>query len=860
MGKKVRAELLCKTKHAEGYGIESLKDLILGASELGMPAIGIVDEGSVEAFALADRFYEDAIRRGDITSNSFRFVYGVELSVFDDSNCREIPTRTHDIMRLDRYQLILYAKNQTGIRDLYRLVSLQGTINHTPYVPFSEVEKCRENLLVGVHGLPRCLIPFDFDEFYPEFCKQMDFCLIEPLENYYKIDSLHDEKEDYEEYKSATQKLVLELTESNVCVIATANVCYLSPKDEFTFRAYVNQEGLNCEQPRPGYKPKNYLMMSDEELIDSFSFLGKKVAKDIVVNNSLKLLGQIEEIQPLNNKRLTPVYPNAEKELKSICKKSAEAIYGKKLPALVKDRMEKELAGITANGFASLYMFSAKIAEKARNDGKPFALRGNGSGSFVSFLAGITSVNPLPPHYYCKECHYSEFEGPWKEKLPVGNVGLDLPAKKCPNCGKKLVSDGYDIPAYFLLGFHYDKEPDFDFNVPAEYQATIQQYIPSIEGIGYACHAGTICTYSPWQAFHMVEEYAQKKNRKMDSERIRKYAAKLTDKVISYGIHPGGVVIFPEGADIYEYTPITQRPDQPLGAATGIEYYKIGYNVTKLDILGHDTPSALLLAEKYSNKKWESIPLTDKKMLELFSSPDGLGFIKDCPKEIITGTLGIPSFTATFNQRAFKEAPPESYSDIIRLLGCFHGTNSWTDNAEVIIKENIAPLRNCIAHREDIYLYLVDKGIDSESAWKIADQCRKGKFARFGIPEEWKELLKSHDVPDWYIDSMEKIRYLFPKSHAASYLQLDLRLLYYKLHYPEAFYRAWFASISYYIDKKLLKKGEDAIKKEYFKTMKKVGGEDDSSSDYATELLVVLEMYARGVDIQKIIETEKLFE
>ena len=849
-----RAELLCRTKNGFGRGLISVKDLIKNAAMAGMPAIGIADECSVDAFPDAERYYNEFVKEGVINPENFRVVYGVELHVFDDSNCKVTPADFHHIMRLDRFQVVLYAKNQKGIRDLYYLLSLRENAEAVGMFSLSEVEKCRENLVIGVHVDPDRLNVVDWLEFYPAFCRRFDFVLVEPIENYYKSGPLYETKKDCWEIRNVIKRFLNEIKD-DVCVIGTANPCFLSPDYAYSYKAYLS--GLFSEgYPKRGFNPQNYLSITDEKITGLFAdFLGEELAEEIVLKNPLKILEKIGDVHPVNKKKAYPVYPDADKKIRSICKKNAEAIYGKKLPEPVKKRLMNELGGITGNGFASHYMIAEKIAEKAKEDNVPFNLRGNGSGSFVSYLLGITSVNPLPPHYRCGACNYTEFSGPWKEMLPVGNTGLDLPDKKCPQCNKKLIKDGFDIPYYFFLGYHCDREPDFDFNFPDDYQKTIQKYVTEIDGISYACHAGTMQTYTHDDAERQLFWYMRREKKEIDPDDYLKQLESLENKAFVRNAHPGGVVIIPDGVDIYEYTPVVEKERTNLGIITGLNYYSLDYSFVKLDLLRNSMLSCLTLAEKYSKKKIKDIPQPGKKLFKLFTSPEDLGFKGKCPKGITSGILGIAAFGAYDFQKFLTEGKPESYTDVIRLMGEYHGTGVWNENAQDLISGNTAEIKDCIAHREDIYLYLTGKGIEDETAWKIAEQCRKGRFKAKGLPVEWEELMLSHDVPAWYIESMKQIRYLFPKAHSASYAIVGLELLYYKLNYPEAFYRAWLESCREEVDKRLLLEGRKAIEKAYNKAVREDPFDNPSCKKFADELLIVLEMYARGIDVKKLICT-----
>ena len=551
-------------------------------------------------------------------------------------------------------------------------------------------------------------------------------------------------------------------------------------------------------------QPPLYLRTT-EEMMEEFAYLGSKKAHEVVIENTVKIADMIEKISPVRPDKCPPVIEDSDQMLRDICYSKAHSMYGDPLPEIVVERLERELNSIISNGFAVMYIIAQKLVWKSVEDGYLVGVRGSVGSSFAATMAGITEVNPLSPHYYCPNCFYSDFESE-EVRAYAGGCGYDMPDKLCPNCGKPLVKYGFDIPFETFLGFKGNKEPDIDLNFSGDYQSNAHKYTEVIFGEGQTYRAGTIGTLADKTAYGFVKNYYEEHGqgkRKCEIERILQGCTGIRRGT---GQHPGGIIVLPLGQDINSFTPV-QHPANDMTTdiiTTHFDYHSIDHNLLKLDILGHDDPTIIKmleeLVEQLTGKPFKAtdIPLDDQGVMKLFQDTSSLGITPDdiggCP----VGCLGIPEFGTDFVIQMVVDTKPKTLSDLIRISGLSHGTDVWLNNAQELIKSGKATISTAICTRDDIMTYLINKGMDSEESFTIMERVRKGLVAK-GKCKDWPEFKKDmmeDDVPDWYIWSVKKIKYMFPKAHAAAYVMMAFRIAYCKVYYPLAYYAAYFIFVT----------------------------------------------------------------
>ena len=552
-----------------------------------------------------------------------------------------------------------------------------------------------------------------------------------------------------------------------------------------------------------------YILRTTEEMLKEFEYLGSTKAEEVVITNPNKIADMCEKIAPVRPDKCPPFIENSDQMLRDICYNKAHSMYGEELPPIVKERLDRELNSIISNGYAVMYIIAQKLVWKSNEDGYLVGSRGSVGSSFAATMSGITEVNPLQAHYRCEYCKYSDFDSP-EVKAFSGRSGCDMPDKICPVCGKKLVKDGFDIPFETFLGFKGNKEPDIDLNFSGEYQSKAHAYCEVIFGYGQTFRAGTIGTLADKTAFGYVKNYFEERGTRKRTCEIDRIVQGCTGIRRSTGQHPGGIIVLPHGEDINSFTPV-QHPANDMTTdiiTTHFDYHSIDHNLLKLDILGHDDPTMIKALEAYiSSPAMENeynetdhpfvatdIPLDDQGVMSLFHDTSALGITPDdiggCP----VGCLGIPEFGTDFVIQMVVDTKPQTLSDLIRISGLSHGTDVWLNNAQDLIKSGKATISTAICTRDDIMTYLINKGLDSEESFTIMERVRKGTVAK-GKCKDWPEYKKDmleHDVPEWYIGSCEKIKYMFPKAHAAAYVMMAYRIAYCKVNYPLAYYGAYF--------------------------------------------------------------------
>lgn len=582
-------------------------------------------------------------------------------------------------------------------------------------------------------------------------------------------------------------------------------------------------------------------------MLAEFDYLGSGKAEEIVITNPNRIADMCEKISPVRPDKCPPVIENSDQMLRDICYNKAHEIYGEKLPTIVHERLERELNSIISNGYAVMYIIAQKLVWKSNEDGYLVGSRGSVGSSFVATMAGITEVNPLAPHYYCRKCHYCDFESEEvKSYADAGRAGCDMPDKNCPECGEPLMKEGFDIPFETFLGFKGNKEPDIDLNFSGEYQSKAHAYCEVIFGYGQTYRAGTIGTLADKTAFGYIRNYYEERGVRKRSCEIDRIVQGCVGIRRTTGQHPGGIIVLPLGEEIHSFTPI-QHPANDMSTdivTTHFDYHSIDHNLLKLDILGHDDPTMIRMLEDLTGIDARNIPLDDKHVMSLFQSTEALGILPEDIGGCKLGSLGIPEFGTEFVIQMLIDTNPQSFSDLVRISGLSHGTDVWLGNAQTLIQEKKATISTAICTRDDIMTYLITMGMESELSFTIMESVRKGK----GLKPEWEEAMASHNVPDWYIWSCKKIKYMFPKAHAAAYVMMAWRIAYCKIFYPLAYYAAFFSIRATSFSYELMCQGKEKL--EYFLADydRRKDTLTKKEQDTVKDMKIVQEMYARGFE------------
>jgi len=743
-----------------------------------------------------------------------------------------------DIKKMPTYHVIILVKNQKGLRNLYELVSKSNLeyFHRNPRIPKSLLTQMREGLLIGSAceqgEVFRGLISNFDDDKLQEIISYYDYLEIQPLgNNEFLIDK--GEVNSKEELIKINKRIYELGKRFKKPVVATCDVHFLDPWDDVYRKILMYGKGFkDADRQPPLY------FRTTEEMLNEFNYFDEKTAKEIVIDNPNKIVELIEDIKPIPDGTYPPSIEGAEEELKKLTLNKAHEIYGEKLPEIVEKRLDKELNSIINNGYAVMYIIAQKLVTKSLNDGYLVGSRGSVGSSFVATMSGITEVNPLPPHYICPQCKYSEFvlDGSY-------GSGVDMPDKNCPNCATKMKKDGYDIPFEVFLGFEGDKEPDIDLNFSGDYQPIAHKYTEEIFGTGHVFRAGTIGTLADKTAYGFVKKYFEEKNLLVHNAEIKRLVMGCTGAKRTTGQHPGGVMVVPKDRDIYEFTPIQHPADAQDSdiITTHFDYHSISGRLLKLDILGHDDPTVIRMLEDLTGVNAREIPLDDKETMSLFTSVDALN-IKPEDINCTVGTLGLPEFGTRFVRQMLVDTKPTTFAELVRISGLSHGTDVWLNNAQDIIKEGKATLKEVISTRDDIMLFLISKGMDKKLSFKIMESVRKGK----GIKDEEIEEMKKHDVPDWFIQSCKKIKYMFPKAHAVAYVIMAFRIAYFKVHYPEAFYATYFTVRADEFNLDIMNSIEKI--KENIRLIESKGNNATAKEKGLLTILEVgLEMYLRGL-------------
>jgi len=770
-----------------------------------------------------------------------------EVNAFGDMN-------PDAIKKMPTYHAIILAKNEVGRVNLYTLVSLSHLkyFARRPRIPKSEFNKYREGLILGsaceAGEVYRALLDGKSEETIAKIVDYYDYLEIQPIgNNAFMIASEKQRNIKSEEDLKNMNRRIVQLGEKfQKPVVATCDVHFMDPDSEVYRRIIMTGKGFSDADSQPPL-----YLRTTEEMLEEFSYLGSKKAEEVVITNTNKIADSIERISPVRPDKCPPVIEDSDQTLRNICYDKAHSMYGEELPEIVVERLERELNSIISNGFAVMYIIAQKLVWKSNEDGYLVGSRGSVGSSFVATMAGITEVNPLSPHYYCTNCHYSDFESE-EVRAFAGGCGWDMPDKVCPNCGQPLVKDGFDIPFETFLGFKGNKEPDIDLNFSGDYQSNAHKYTEVIFGEGQTYRAGTIGTLAEKTAFGFVKNYYEEhgsRKRKCEIERIVEGCTGIRR---STGQHPGGIIVLPHGENINSFTPV-QHPANDMTTdiiTTHFDYHSIDHNLLKLDILGHDDPTMIKmleeLVEQLTGKPFKAteIPLDDPGVMQLFADTGSLGIkpsdIGGCP----VGCLGIPEFGTDFVIQMVVDTKPKTLSDLIRISGLSHGTDVWLNNAQTLIQEGKATISTAICTRDDIMTYLINTGMESELSFTIMESVRKGK----GLKPEWEDAMKAAGVPDWYIWSCKKIKYMFPKAHAAAYVMMAYRIAYCKVNYPLAYYAAYFSIRASAFSYELMCQGKEKL--EFYLRDYKNRSDSLSKKDQDTlkDMRIVQEMYARGYE------------
>lgn len=749
-----------------------------------------------------------------------------------------------DFKKLPSYHAIILAKNYVGLKNLYKLVSFSH-LNYfykKPRILKSLYKKYSEGLILGsaceAGELYRAIVAGKSDEEVEQIAKDYDYLEIQPNgNNMFMV--RNGTVPDVEALQDINKKIVALGEKLGKLVVATCDVHFMDPQDEIYRRILQAGQGYDdADEQAPLY------LRTTNEMIEEFKYLGLDKAYELVVTNTNKIADMCEQISPISPEKCPPHIDGCEKEIEDIAMNKAKELYGDPLPEIVKERLDKELQSIIKNGFSVMYIIAQKLVWKSNEDGYIVGSRGSVGSSFVANMTGITEVNSLPAHYRCPNCKYSDFTDYGYKN------GFDLPDKNCPKCGHKLDKDGMDIPFETFLGFNGDKEPDIDLNFSGEYQAKAHKYTEVIFGKGTTFKAGTIGTVADKTAFGYVKKYYEDRGIPINSAEAARIAKGCTGIKRTTGQHPGGIIVVPKGREIYEFCPVQHPADDPNSdiITTHFDYHSIDQNLLKLDILGHDDPTVIRMLQDITGIDPTKIPLDDKATMSIFSSTDALGVT---PEQIHSevGSYGVPEFGTKFVRGMLLDTKPKTFDELIRISGLSHGTDVWLGNAQSLIEEGTVTLDQAICCRDDIMIYLIKKGLEPNPAFKIMETVRKGKALK--DPVKWAEyvkMMKEHDVPDWYIKSCEKIKYMFPKAHAAAYVTNAFRIAWFKVHEPLAYYAAYFSIRAKAFDSDVMCYGKEKVRNKMKEIELMGNAATQKDKDMYDDLEIVWEMYERGFE------------
>ncbi len=748
------------------------------------------------------------------------------------------------------FHIILLAKNEKGVRNIYEMVS-QSHLKYffrTPRIPKSLLEEKREGIIVGsaceAGELITAITDGVSDGKLMEIADFYDYLEIQPIGNnaYMKTSDRHPKINTDEDLRDINRKVVEIGEKINKPVCATCDVHFKDPEGAEYRKILMHYKGFkDADNQAPLY------MRTTQEMLDEFDYLGKEKAYEVVVTNTNLIADMIDDVRPIPEKKCPPVVDGAAEGIRNDSIRRAEEIYGSPLPEIVQKRLDKELKSIIDNGFAVMYRIAQELVRKSNQDGYLVGSRGSVGSSFVAYLSDITEVNSLQAHYICPNCKHSEFIS-----SDIGMSGCDMEDKDCPICGTPYRKDGHDIPFETFLGFKGNKEPDIDLNFSGEYQGTIHKYTETFFGEGFVFRAGTIGTVAEKTAFGYVKKYCEEKGITMRNARMKHLAKGCEGVKRTSGQHPGGIIVVPYTNNIHEFCPV-QHPADDVNSnifTTHFDYHSIDTNLLKLDELGHDDPTVIRMLEDLTGVNAKNIPLDDKETLSLWTSNDALRILDG--KDIGTnlGTYGVPEFGTKFVRQMLLDTKPTTFSEFVRISGLSHGTDVWLGNAQEFIKEGCCDLSHAICTRDDIMIYLIAMGVEEEQSFKIMEKVRKGK----GLSPEEEAVMREHNVPEWYIESCKRIQYMFPKAHAVAYVTMGFRVAWFKVHYPEAYYAAYFTVRADDFDTSTMAMGERVAREalEEINQRKKDGTAAPKDDNLIPILELCIEMYCRGYKFTKV--------
>lgn len=829
-----RVELHAHTKMSAMDGLNEVENLVETSARWGHKAVAITDHGVVQSFP-------DGAKRADQLAAKgidIKVIYGLEGYVFDDTDMHSEDGRI-DYKSKPTNHIILLAKNQQGLKNIYKLVSMSH-LNYfykKPRLPKSIIAKYREGIIIGsaceAGEVFRAVAAKKPDDEIKKIASFYDYLEIQPLiNNRFMVESGMVESND--DLRAFNLKVVEIGDALGKPVVATTDAHYDKP--ESAIYRNILMAGMGYKDAERG---QGLYMRTTEEMLEEFSYLGDR-AKEIVIDNSLMIADSIEKLRPVPKGKFPPKIEGSEETLRKSCLAKAHKIYGNPLPEKIAERLNKELDSIISNGYAVMYVAAQMLVKKSMEDGYLVGSRGSVGSSFAATMAGITEVNPLDPHYICPNCKHLE----WGDMTKY-DCGIDMPERECSDCGTMMNRDGFTIPFATFLGFDGDKEPDIDLNFAGEYQAIAHKYVGEIFGEENVYKAGTVGTIADKTAYGYVKKFFEETQWAANKYEIDRLTRCCTGVRKTTGQHPGGIIIVPEGHEIYEFCPV-QHPanDSSTGIiTTHFDYHKIDENLLKLDILGHTIPSMIRHLYDMTGVDPTQIPLTDPKVMKIFLGTEPLN-IKDKLYDCKHGTYGIPEFGTKFVREMLDDTRPDKFADLVRISGFSHGTDVWLNNAKDYIKSGVATMREVISTRDDIMNYLILKKIDNKKAFEIMEKVRKNK----DLTEDDLKTMYDHGVPQWYVDSCIKIKYMFPRAHAVAYVMMSMRMAWYKVYYPKEFYAAFFTSVVEDFDASTVLQGKDAMIR--YCNMVKPKGKNATAKEknQITVFEVVLEMLARGFE------------
>ena len=774
------------------------------------------------------------------------------MSTLDEVNAMGTSS-VQNVQKMPTYHAIILATCDQGRTNLYKLISLAHIkyYHRRPRIPKSEFIRYRDGLLIGsaceAGELYRAILNGRPEEEISRLVNFYDYLEIQPLGNNAFLVRDEDSPVASNDDLIEINKKIVRLGEQfHKPVVATCDVHFLDPADEIYRRIIMAGQGFkDADEQAPLF------LRTTEEMLKEFAYLGSEKAEEVVITNTNRIADMCEKISPVRPDKCPPVIENSDQMLRDICYNKAHKMYGDPLPEIVQERLDRELNSIISNGYAVMYIIAQKLVWKSNEDGYLVGSRGSVGSSFVATMSGITEVNPLHAHYLCKHCQYSDFDSDLVKSFS-GRSGCDMPDKLCPRCGKPLSKEGFDIPFETFLGFKGNKEPDIDLNFSGEYQSKAHKYTEVIFGEGQTFKAGTIGTLADKTAFGYVKNYYEERGVHKRNCEIDRIVLGCVGVRRTTGQHPGGIVVLPMGEQIYTFTPV-QHPANDMTVditTTHFDYHSIDHNLLKLDILGHDDPTMIRMLQDLTGVDPTQIPLDDKAVMSLFQDTSALGITPDDLVNCQLGALGIPEFGTDFAMGMLIDTQPKEFSDLVRIAGLSHGTDVWLGNAQTLIQEKKATISTAICTRDDIMIYLIGMGLDSEESFKIMENVRKGIVAKGKCDKwpEWKQDMIDHNVPDWYIWSCEKIKYMFPKAHAAAYVMMAWRIAYCKVFYPLAYYAAYFSIRATAFSYELMCQGKEKLEGYMHEYEKRKDELSKKEQDTYKDMRLVQEMYARGFE------------